>query len=111
MKNYELMTEAQRRIEEYFNHYNEGLISDEEAAHGIKTIADAVFDHVERLYHCVWGEGYSREKQVEMRTEHIAFFTKDAGYGIDDFKKIADLLLGESVTLYEGGIHSVTRIK
>lgn len=111
MKNYELMNSAQKRIEEYFNNYNEGLLSDEEAAYSIRVIADAVFDHVERLYHCVWGEGYSREKQAETRTEHIAYFTKDNGYEINNFKKIADLRLGESVTLYECGIHSVTRIK
>ena len=111
MKNYELMAEAQKRIEEYFYNYNEGLYSDEEAAFGVKTIAEAVYNHVERLYHCAWGEGYSRERQAETRTEHITYFTPDAGYKADDFKKIADLRLGESVTFYECGVHSVTRIK
>lgn len=108
MKNYELMNSAQKRIEEYFHNYNDGLISDEEAAFGIKAIADAVFVVVERLYYCVWGDGYEPKEPV---TEHITYFTRDRGYDADDFKKIADLDRGESVTLREGGIHSVTRIK
>lgn len=108
MKNYELMNAAQTRIEEYFHSYNEGLISDEEAITGIKIVADAVFDQVERLYSCVWGDGYEPKEPI---TVHITHFTADMGYDIDAFKRIADLVFGESVTFFEGGVHSVTRVK
>lgn len=108
MKNYELMDSAKQKINEYFSHYEAGLISEEETMYSVKTIAAAVFDAVERLYQCSWGENYEPK---EPTVEHIIHFTVDNGYDIDSFKKIADLKFGESVTFYESGIHSVTRIK
>ncbi len=105
----ELMKSAEERIKEYFERYNEGLISEEEAAYAIQTIADAVWDAVERLYYCVWGEGYVNKTE----TWHIVDFTPDLGYTPENFMKIADLKQGEAVTFNDHGlaIHTVVRIK
>lgn len=108
MQNYKLMNEAERQIKEQFERYNEGLISDEEAMYAIKAISNAVWNKVECLYYCVWGEGYMTK---EPETRHISDFSASDGYSPDDFRKIADLGFGEAVTFTECGIHTVVRIK
>ena len=107
-KEYQVSLDVIEKLEWSFTNFKEGLLSAEELSYQCMTYGTALYEAVRREYTCFWGNGY---QSTEPRTEDITFFSPMNGYSIDDYKKIANLELGQSVTFTESGIHTVVRSK
>lgn len=56
-----------------------------------------------KQYILVWGEGYETNPDGSCKTETVGLDYFNSDWDSNDFTKIADLMVGEAVTLSEGG--------
>jgi hypothetical protein len=80
-------------------------------------VADAITQAIkesdaDRLYLCVWGDGYAEPGEPIVGIHPFGFFSEDNGYRDRDREKIQQLTFGESATITGlADVQSVVRIR
>jgi len=84
-----------------------------ERENACELLADVIrSDEAERLYLCVWGDGYANPGEPAIALRQLDFFTEEEGYRERDRDAIDNLAFGESTTIVGlADVQSVIRVR